>query len=357
MRTLTAATIALGVLLSGPALATTDDAAQTHDAKNNAALWYWRAITLMSECACDESFSEAIRELTTDPTGPLPEELVECVQSKPWILDQVFRAVNAPVCAFAVDDEHGVEAAYTHLRGLRDCGVLLCVDARLKLEAGNAAAGAKSLAACIQVAIHLGETGVPIGSLAAKQVLELTDGFIAHALAADQLDPTDRETIERALREIDISDPLGFATCIDGERRLFLPWARREFLGEDGAMRFAQYMFIRDDEDGDPSRERVEQLFPPGKMARSLDHYDATVDDLVAAFADSDLKRGHARLNEIMTSIDKTSLASDHLVAGLFIPNVTKIHNAYVETRTMIESRLRTLEESAPTAPTPDPPP
>ena len=313
------------------------------DAADNAALWYWRAIGMLAVYERDQETRAAIEVFASDPTAELPDELQSCLESAQWVINELYEAASRERCVFAIDYENGPRALLPHLRGLRSCVVILCADARIKLEKGQSDMAAKSLAASYRLAIHLGDGQLMLTSVAAYDVFKMTDQTVVWALENGLLTRSDKETLEEALVRIARLDPLGVTSSLEGERRHVYEWAQREFSGEEGALRFARYVYEIEDRDGEPDSNRVNSFFPRDRVERSLEHLGTTFDELIAAFAVPDRDEGERLVGHIMAQLEMAEPAGDHVIAGILIRDAVKFHKRMRTLTNQLEVRLETL--------------
>ncbi len=327
------------LLVSGFTIAA-DDAL---DPADNAALWYWRAIGMLAAYERDQDTRAAIEVFASDPTAELPDELQSCLESAQRVINELYEATSRERCVFAIDYENGPRALLPHLRGLRSCAAILCVDARTKLDKGQSDLAAKSLAASYRLAIHLGDGQLMLTSVAAHDLFEMTDQTVVWALENGLLTRSDKETLEEALVRIDRLDPLAFASSLAGERRNVYEWARREFSGEEGALRFARFVFEIEDRDDEPDSDLVNRLFPRDRIERSLEHLGTTFDELVAAFAVPDRDEGERLVGRIMAQLEMAEPAGDDVIAGMLIRDAVKFHKRMRTLTNQLKVRRETL--------------
>ncbi len=315
----------------------------TPDPADNAALWYWRAIGMLAVYERDQDTRGAIEVFASDPTAEVPDELQSCLESAQWVISELHEAASRDRCIFAIDYENGPRALLPHLRGLRSCAAILCADARIKLDKGQSDLAAKSLAASYRMAIHLGDGQLMLISVAAYDLFEMTDQTVVWALENGLLTPSDKETLQEALVRIDRLDPLGFASSLEGERRHVYEWAQREFSGEEGALRFARYVYEIEDRDGEPDSNRVNRFFPRDRVERSLEHLGTTLDELIAAFAVPDRDEGERLVGRIMAQLEMAEPAGGDVIAGILIRDAVKFHKRMRTLTNQLEVRLETL--------------
>lgn len=318
--------IVLGVMFCSTA------AAQEHrNPSDNAALWYWRAIDqLPFRQADDDNVNRALRAFWENPTGELSETLRGTIGNFGEGIAQLRKGSLKTHCDFGIDRDEGFYAVLSHLGGLRRCAMLLCVEARQALDTGNSTVAADRLAVCYRMAVHIGSDRTLASSLLAYEVFDHADRFVKRALEAGSFSESDKRALRKALALIDPHDPLGLASCIEGEREMGSQWMFRRYRGDGGLRRF-----LRDFSSVLPGGE----LGPftgvnQSQFAQALRGYDRALKELVALFKQPDTADAQARISEIMDEIDQLRYGP---VAKLFVPKfMGKTYSSLLKIRTRL---------------------
>jgi len=201
------------------------------DAANNAALRYWRGLSLMSpelEAAVNEiRASDLLNKPGWAPGKPPLDDLDQNEIDR--IVHEFLKGAALPECDFGPDWEEGIELLIPHVGGLRTGVVLLLIDGRNELARGDAGAAAERFAAAYAIAAHSANDRILVSSLVSAHIVNLVNGTVLQPGVLEQLRPEDRKTIALATWKFGQDDPFLLRAAIANEGAMMESWLRQRF--------------------------------------------------------------------------------------------------------------------------------
>ncbi len=201
------------------------------DAANNAALRYWRGLSMMSP-----ELEETIRQVrkggllaeaawapNEGPIGSLDQSQID------GIVREFLKGAALPECDFGPDWDEGIEMLIPHLGGMRTGVVLLLIDGRSKLAQGDSAAAADRFAAAYAIAAHSANDRILVSSLVSAHMVSLANETVLQPGVLEQLRPADRKTIALATWKFGADDPFLLRAAIANEGAMMDRWLREQF--------------------------------------------------------------------------------------------------------------------------------
>lgn len=212
--------------------------------RDNAALLYWRAFSLMGS-----ELQKTISELSpsiSDRIFNLDLNQRAALQHTPDIIDHLMRAAEMDRCEFALDYDRWPDTLLPHLGAMRNSVRLLAIDARIKLNAGDTDAAVDRVAAAIRMSRHAADDHTLICSLVSVAMFAVTDAVLQAALPPDSLTPGQRARIADALAQFSAEDPFRTRASVAMEARLTSTWVRAR-LADPDSRRELIHFFTADD--------------------------------------------------------------------------------------------------------------
>ncbi|MGP1346467.1 MAG: hypothetical protein ACTS3F_07355 [Phycisphaerales bacterium] len=211
---------ALAISMMGPA-------ASAVDSKDNAALKYWRALSLMT----DEQ-SRALRGAVYSITeyglefdeGERVMEADELLDQMDLVIEMLVEGSQLTGCDFAVDWHKGIEALLPELSPMRNAARLLMLDASRELNSGDPEAAAERVATVLRMGEHVSQDPVLITSLVGLAMFRMAGDFAIAGERAGVWTEESRTTIAHALDRYHGEDPFRFIRSMRGEERWVGDW-------------------------------------------------------------------------------------------------------------------------------------
>lgn len=293
------------------------------DASNNAALRYWRGLSMMSP-----ELETTLREARADDTlssadwDPSPELIDALDDSKiESIVHEFLKGARLTECDFGPDREDGIELLLPHLGGLRFGVTLLLLDARMKLSQGDPGAAAERFAAAYAVAAHSASDRIMVSSLVSASLAQQVNEALLQERVLGALRPEDRKTIALAAWRFPSDDPFLLRQAIANEGSLMESWLRREFVqrvSEQDLRTFGQMLF-----DG---AEDVEGLL---EVVNDEEAFEAALVRMRIFYAEVDAawdaEDADERLQTIEAEFDKDTDENKYgILTELFAPAITR---------------------------------
>ena len=240
-------------LAAGPAVQAFPAAAaasvQVQEADRNAALDYWRLITL--EHGGDDLFEQAGLTLrlmhpgedAEEPPADEPAalkpgaELAGALADLDSYFDDVERASRTPSCDFQIRYEDGYAVLMPHLSPLRKIGRLMVADARRMALEGDFAGAAERLAATLRLARHMTGDRTLISSLVSVAISDQAMKEGLWLLERSQNAPAVREALVAGVGRFPHDDPYFVEGALRVERDM-IGLLARQFSGPKAGQDF-----------------------------------------------------------------------------------------------------------------------
>lgn len=250
-------------------------AAGAVDSKDNAALRYWRAWSLITE-GDDKVLGESPWGYESGEEFETTVELVRFIENKQDVIRLLREASAMPACDFGVDYEKGPHALMTHLGPMRKSIHLLTLDARLHANTGDLDRAVDDLEAALRLERHLSGGSMIIGSLVTAATFEATRRAVEYMLDEELLDEAGRKRLLEVLATFDDRDPFGIRAGVEAERGAMVAWFGEHVVAEDGQGRL-ELAEITEEVLGQMTpeeRQRVETLKSIKDLSAELEMFD-----------------------------------------------------------------------------------
>jgi hypothetical protein len=212
------------------------------DSKDNAALGYWRAFSLMSS-----NKVEFDRDALKGPEFQIGDEWTARLVRSPAIIDRLIEAAAKPDCDFAIEFDKGPDALMPQLGPMRAATRVLILRSRTDLDKGDVAHAVNCIVATLRSARHVVRDETLISSLVGTMLLSDAAPVIEYAVGADLLGPDHLAQIREALDQFSGADPMRAVASMKREHVMTGDWVRalpddsrsieklREFAGDAAA--------------------------------------------------------------------------------------------------------------------------
>ncbi len=178
----------------------------------NAAVWYLRGITLLSDL--DEDATKLLREDHLWDT-PLPDELVQMLRDTAQPIIHEFRmGSEIRRCDFSIARSLEYPLIPRYTPGMRDAFHLLHADAIRLMHADELEDAAERLAICYRMIGHLGRDAQLISGLVSHTAFEHTHLLVEATIEAEQFTTQQIRTVGAAFDRIGRADPFGYAAAV-----------------------------------------------------------------------------------------------------------------------------------------------
>ncbi len=289
-RTTMSVLVAQVLLLAAMPLAAAQDAAR------NAALHYWRAWDRLHLDADDFGRLGRIGDLA-DPRWRPAADVTRRVRAvdRPEVLAEFAAASRFRDCDFGLDPEGEIAPARPELAALHRGAILLTLDARLRLDAGDVPGAVERLAAGYRIAEHCAAQPFASPGRHAGEIFGYVDAVAAYAVEQGALDASDPDAVaplRAALERFDDRDPFALRAAIREEIDLLVPNLRRRLTGPD-ARREIDELF------GYPFSPPDELLATIGRaddMDEQVDGFERFLRRLLAAWSEPEARADIADL-------------------------------------------------------------
>lgn len=301
-------------------------AAGAVDSKDNAALRYWRAWSLISE-AEDTTLSESYWGYESPEEFQTTPELVRFIEDQQDVIKLLREASSMPACDFGVDYEKGPHALMTHLGPMRKSVHLLTLDARLHANTGDTERAVDDLAAALRMCRHSSEGSLVIGSLVTAAMFEATRQTVNYMLDAELLDESAKQELLEVLATFNRDDPFGIRAGVEGERLAMVDWLGRHVVPEDSQGRL-ELAAMTDEVLGELSpeeREQVEMLKSIKDLSGELEMFDLYYKHVLGAWESKDGTK------KIQTISEHAARGGYGHFAGLLAPALAKVHENWLK--------------------------
>ncbi len=299
------------------------------DSKDNAALGYWRAFSLVTP-----DNAKAISAFNRDAIGAadftIEDESVRAIVRNDDIVTRLIEAAGKPDCDFAIDYERGIYALLPHLGPMRTSALILILRARLDLAEGDAAHATESLEAVLRSSEHLVDEDTLISSLVSMAIFASAQPVIEYGVAQGAFDAAQRATLRAAFDRFAKDDPFRVLASIRREKSVITDFVRTSLQGEAGleAVRVAG--------DSPAARRLAEQIANNEDLAPQIALYQLFMDQATAALESRDL----AAIQELEKGIDAGVFGD---VAATFAPGFSAVHRNLLRSDELIVSLRETL--------------
>ena len=226
------------------------------DSKDNAALGYWRAFSLITPAQVDVIRSIG-RESFDSPEIILKNDAVLAILRDDSLIDLLIRAASKPDSDFAIEYERGFDALLPHLGPMRTSAQILTLRAALDLSEGRPAHAAACIEAVVRSSEHLVGDRVLISSLVSASIIEHARAVTELGAKNDAFDAGQRAAIIDAVDRFEEDDPFGVIAALRTEARMVADWAEISLAGENGPEMLAK---ISSGGDAEEARRITEDL-------------------------------------------------------------------------------------------------
>lgn len=166
----------------------------------NAALAYWRAISLMQE-PTGEAASVDLQPFLTGEKAWDQDLLGAYLESNGTALRELERGSRLPECNFGLDYEDGAAMLLVHLASARKIAKLNVLHARQHLAQGRPSEAIEAFLVGFRFADHVWRDGTLITALVARAISKLTIRPLFLAIEQGGLDAEALAPVDRAMRE------------------------------------------------------------------------------------------------------------------------------------------------------------
>lgn len=305
------------------------------DSRDNAALRYWRAWSLITE-ADDQRLGETAWGYEADFETTV--ELVQFIEEKQPVIELLREAAAMPACDFGIDYEKGPHTLMTHLRPVRTSVHLLTLDARLHANTGDVDTAVADLEAAFRMERHIADGSMIIGSLVSLATFEATNRVVGHLLEQNALDGEAKRALDAVLATYDQHDPFGIKAGVEMERVAMVEWFGKFVVAKDGPGR-KELIEMTDEVLGElnpQERQMVEMFRGVEDLQAELDKFDLYYKHVLAIWEDEDA-------GEKLRTIAEHAAKGDYgFFAGLLAPALGKVHENWERSiRVFAEARER----------------
>lgn len=231
---LLAIAIGLTVATLTPTVAAAAPAAML-DSKDNAALKYWRAFSLISEDQ-RRALGGAVFSLTEYglefEEGEQAIEVDTLLDDLDFVVEMLVEGSRLPGCDFSVDWHLGVEALLPELSPMRTGARLLMLDAARELNSGDPDAAAERVAGVIRMSHHAARDPVLISALVGLAMFRAATDFAIEGERAGVWTDEGRTAFAQALARFSSEDPFSFIRAMRGEERWVGDWMEQRLDNE-----------------------------------------------------------------------------------------------------------------------------
>jgi hypothetical protein len=232
------------------------------DSKDNAALGYWRAFSLITP-----ERAEALSTIDRTTIGRADfviddKALLDTLRDE-GLISRIIEAAAKPECDFAIDYERGIDALLPHLGPMRKSAILLTLRARLDLAAGDTAHAATCLVAALRSAEHIVDDELLISSLVSNSIVAVIQPVVEFGVSQGAFDAGQRQQMRAAVDRFSTDDPFGIMSSMRREKSMVAHWAATRLSGPDAASILASLS----GEDEDDAVRRVVNGDLPGQIA------------------------------------------------------------------------------------------
>jgi hypothetical protein len=226
------------------------------DSKDNAALLYWRAFSLITPERA-EALSSIDRAAIGRADFVIEEEAQLDTLRDEGLIQRLIEAASKPECDFAIDYHRGIDALLPHLGPMRKSAILLTLRARLDLAAGDPAHAAACLVAALRSAEHIVDDELMISSLVSNSIVAAAQPVIEFGIGQGAFDAGQRAQLREAVDRFSKSDAFGLLPSMRREKGMVAHWAATQLSGPDAASVLAS-LAGDDDGESDAVRRAVE---------------------------------------------------------------------------------------------------
>ncbi len=226
------------------------------DSKDNAALGYWRAFSLITPEQVDVIRSVGHQPIDA-PEEILKNEAVLAILRDDSLIDRLITAASKPDCDFAVEYERGLDALLPHLGPMRTSAQILTMRAALDLAEGRPAHAAACIEATVRSAEHLIGDKILISSLVSARIIEHTRAVVERGVKIGAFNADQRAVLLDAVDRFENEDPFGVIASLQTESTMISRWAETTLAGENGPELLVQ---VSPGGDADESRRIIEDL-------------------------------------------------------------------------------------------------
>lgn len=300
----------------------------------NAALRYWRIWANVTTEDMKLVREVKAEDLTTPEWTPDPA-LLEAVASFDFGL--LIKASRFPECDFGLDTAtEGPMALLSHLGPMRATVIALVIDARARLDSGDADGAVERLVVGYRVVEHVSREPVVISGLVAHACFRMVDQMVAYAIDKDALTPEHRQALRGALAAFDPADPFTMRADLDGERRHLVGWLTRLVEIANDADFEAELVSLELDDNLNGLMRwcRTNRDVAKRQILLVDDYYQS----MLRVWDETDAPE------EINALLDKAGKLQFGAFTGIFTPALNVFHRKYRESREAIAAARERLE-------------
>lgn len=206
------------------------------DSKDNAALGYWRAFSLMSPASI--AFDS---DMLTRSEFAIEDEFTRRLVQSPAIIDRLIEASAKPGCDFAIEFEKGPDALMPQLGPMRAAVRVLLLRSRMDLDNGAVDHATDCLVATLQSARHIVRDQVLISTLVGTMILSDAAPLIEYAVSNNLLRPADIARLREAVAAFSGPDALGAVAAMKQEHAMTGDWIRSLPPGRDSFKKLREF--------------------------------------------------------------------------------------------------------------------
>lgn len=193
----------------------------TPDQLANAAVWYLRAASLITEIEPRRLLQ--LEDVVGNPSHPVDDVAVSTLDEAAPIVETLREAAAIARCDFSIAARSSSPVP-AYLGGLREAVTLLHADAIHLWQQDRAAGAAERLAICYRMSAHLAGSASPSSSLVSHVVFNDTERLMSRAVEWEVLSDDDRRTLRGSIERMDGKDPFGYISSLVSARRTVEAW-------------------------------------------------------------------------------------------------------------------------------------
>lgn len=305
----------------------------------NAALRYWPTFA-----STDREVFAALRAIKWDEVGSnldpakMPEEYRKVREMHLQPTGPLVEASRLERCDFGIAYEHGIEATLPHLSFIRGSASMLRFAARERLMAGDADGAASHCAAILRMANQLRHDRALISPLVGFANCDVAFAEIAVLVESGRLTAKGRAELLDACRAIDLNDPMGIKSALEGERRLSANWFTERKGARAGSEIVSFLVGAQAVAENDPAQEKYLRTLlrlDENGVAADRKRFDQAYTDCLAVWDHPD------RVLEVCRRIEAGEYG---VLAALMLPSVHRASASAAKFRASLDRTIKLLE-------------